>query len=200
MSPEHIFLFCLLAAVAVVSFFIIMFGKSPPVQKPPQLVVQKKFPQAKAKLHFKEYIVMKRQSAVANYENYLKYQQRLTRQQNVRRLGRQAHQLFNEGFPEFQNPVNRGVFIRALVLELVSRLYQGHSGLSPEWQRQMNEFINDVNGVFVMKQELNRWYREQQADLQARFEAGEMSQEELADDLEELKNIYSDASQRITFN
>lgn len=199
MAQEN-FILTFSCLVVVVIIFFIIFIKSPPPQKPLELVRLKKLRQEIAKTHYKEFIILKRESAIKNYENYLSYQQRRARQQKVRRTGRQARQIFGEAFPEFQNPANRGAFIRGIVLELVRRLYQGHSGLSREYQNKLDELIQDASAAFTIRQELMRWHRAQQEKIRADFEAGNISQEARDDELEQLTSIYNDAMQNIIFS
>lgn len=161
--------------------------------------LEKKRRQARAKAHYKNYVAQRRREAWRNYQSHLRHQQRLARQQNVRRIGRQAHRLFNEAFPEMADPQQRGTIVRALVLHLLQSVLTG-KGLSTQWHKQMQEFVQDVDGVFAMKQELKRWYKQRQAEISQNFESGDINEEELEEDLAELKNIYDDAMQKITFS
>ena len=161
---------------------------------------EKKRRQARAKAHYKNYVAQRRREAWRNYQSYLQQQQRLARQQHVRRIAGQVRQVFFEAFPEFQSASNRGAFIRGLVLELVSRLYQGHSGLSPEYQNKLDELIQDASAAFEIRQTLMRWYREQQENIRVDFEAGNITQEDMDDELEQLTSIYNDAMQSIIFS
>ena len=194
---EENFILTFSCLVVVVIIFFIIFIKSPPPQKPSQPEVQKKLRQAKAKTNYKEFVALKRQSAIKNYENYLSYQQRLGRQQKVRRIGRQARQVFGEAFPEFESPTDRGAFIRGIVLELVSRIYQGQSGLSPEWQKKYDEVRRNTQGNYACRQQAAAWFYEQKKDIEVRLAAGEISQEHYEDELEQLQQIYDELLQEL---
>ena len=181
MPTELIVLIISLSGAVILSIIFYQASISFPSPK-------KKRRQEKAKVNYKYYVSKRRREAWRTYQSYLQQQQRLARQQYVKRIAGQARQLFGEAFPEFQSASNRGAFIRALVLELVGHIYQGHGGLSPEWQNRVRQETNSASGKFEIKRALSEWYLNKKQEIESQYTG-----EEKDIYLQHLEEIYEEA-------
>lgn len=191
MELEPDFIAGLIVVVAVLFFILLLFGESSQMRQKERT--------RKALSNYKVYIAQRRKAALRNYETEQRKQRQLIRQRQGRRLMHNISSLLQDAFPEMADPQQRGTIVRALVLHLLQSVLTG-KGLSTQWDKQMHEFVNDVDGVFAMKQELKRWYKKRQAEISQNFESGQINEEEMESELEELATLYQDALQEIQFS